>query len=144
MPYTKIRVHLVWATKCREPLLSKKIRQHVFKHIEENAKKKGIQIDEINGHEDHAHVLLSMHANQSIAEIAQLIKGESSYWINKNNLIPGKFEWQDDYFAVSVSEADVNRVREYIRNQETHHTHKTFHEEYTALMKEYESAFSGG
>jgi len=118
--YTKIWIHLVWATKSREPLLAKSVRQKIFTHIRENAREKDIHVDFVNGHIDHVHVLISLNADQTISKIMQLIKGESSYWINKNNLIPQKFEWQDDYFAVSVSELGVNKVREYIKNQGQH------------------------
>jgi len=55
-----------------------------------------------------------------------MIKGESSNWINKNQLTKEKFEWQDEYFAVSVSESHLEFVREYIKNQEEHHQKKTF------------------
>ena len=65
----------------------------------------------------------------------QLIKGESSFWINKNKLTKTKFEWQDDYFVVSVSESQVYKIREYINNQEKHHRRKTFMEEYESFMK---------
>ena len=51
--------------------------------------------------------------------------------------MPQKFEWQDDYFAVSVSESGINSVREYIKNQEEHHKKKTFQEEYDEFMKRY-------
>lgn len=56
---------------------------------------------------------------------------------DKNQMIPAKFEWQDDYFAVSVSESGVNKVREYIKNQEKHHAKKTFQEEYDDFMEKY-------
>jgi REP element-mobilizing transposase RayT len=59
----------------------------------------------------------------------QLIKGESSFWINKNQLTKEKFEWQDEYFAFSVSESVIDKVRDYIKNQEEHHKRKTFEEE---------------
>ncbi|MEX2512456.1 MAG: transposase [Cyclobacteriaceae bacterium] len=58
-----------------------------------------------------------------------MIKGESSFWINKLKLTLEKFEWQDEFFAVSVSESMIDRVRDYIRNQEKHHKRKTFQEE---------------
>ena len=64
----------------------------------------------------------------------QLIKGESSFWINKNKITSTKFEWQDDYFAVSVSESGVDAMREYIKNQEEHHTKKTFQQEYDEFI----------
>lgn len=64
-----------------------------------------------------------------------LIKGESSSWINKNNLCSDKFGWQDQYFAISVSQSVVNRVRDYIRNQENHHKGKDFQLEYDRIVK---------
>ena len=137
MPFLKIWIHLVWATKNRRPLLTKDIRQRVFAHIRENAPLKNIYIDFVNGHIDHVHCLISLNQEQTIAKIMQLIKGESSFWINKNNLCNQKFEWQDDYFAVSVSESGVNNVREYIKNQEEHHKKKTFQEEYDEFIKKY-------
>jgi REP element-mobilizing transposase RayT len=137
MPFTNIWVHLVWATKKRAPLLAKEIRQGVFKHIKENGLKNGIHVDFVNGHVDHVHCLVSLKAEQTITQILQLLKGESSFWINKNNLSKEHFEWQNDYFAVSVSESGLHAVREYIKNQEAHHTKKTFAEEYDEFIRKY-------
>ena len=137
MGYVKMWAHLVWATKKREPVLGKNIRKNIFSHIRENALTKNIQIDFINGHVDHVHILISLNADQTIANTIQLIKGESSYWINKNKLTPQKFEWQDDYFAVSVSESGIDKVRDYIKNQEEHHKKKTFQQEYDEFMERY-------
>jgi REP element-mobilizing transposase RayT len=72
---------------------------------------------------------------QTIAKIAQLLKGESFNWIDKNSLVRSKFEWQDEYFAISVSESDLENVREYIRRQEEHHEKKSFAEEYNELLQ---------
>lgn len=94
-------------------------------------------MDFINGHIDHVHCLVSLNAGQTIGKVVQLLKGESAYWINKNNLISDKFEWQDEYFAVSVSESGVNRLREYIKNQEIHHSKKSFQQEYDEFMIKY-------
>ena len=135
MAFIKVWVHLVWATKNRKPILTPTIRQKVFTHIRENAKSKNIHTDFVNGHTDHVHCLIALNQEQTIAKTVQLIKGESSFWINKNNLCKEKFEWQDDYFAVSVSESGVDRVREYIKNQEEHHRKKTFQQEYDEFME---------
>nr|WP_228467037.1 transposase [Adhaeribacter swui] len=105
------------------------MRTQVFRHIRENAQEKGIYVYMINGHIDHVHCLVSLGLNQNVAKVMQLIKGESAFWINQNNLCPGKFEWQDEYFAVSVSESMVNKVREYIKSQEAHHQLKSYQEE---------------
>lgn len=144
MSYTRIWIHLVWATKRREPLLQQNIRQKLCAHIRENAKVKNIYIDSINGHIDHLHVLLSLSPEQTIARVAQLIKGESSFWINKNKLMSQPFEWQDNYFAVSVSESGISRIREYIRNQEEHHAKRSFQQEYEAFIEKYGFALTEG
>jgi putative transposase len=144
MPMIKVWLHIVWATKSRQALLHKSIRQTVFQHMKKNAQEKDIHVDFINGYVDHVHLLISLNAEQTIAKTVQLIKGESSYWVNKNNLCSEKFEWQDDYFAVSVSESGVNAVREYIKNQEEHHAKKTFQQEYDEFMKKYGFALLPG
>lgn len=88
----------------------------------------------INGYQEHCHALISLGPDQSPCKIMQLIKGESSFWINKNNLTKMKFEWQDEYFAVSVSESMIDKVRTYIKNQEMHHKVNPFNGEYNRLI----------
>jgi len=137
MPFIKIWVHAVWATKRREKLLKKEIRRDVFEHIHQNALKKEILMDCVNGHLEHMHCLFRLKNDQTISKVIQLIKGESSFWINKNKLTKSKFEWQDEYFAVSVSESQVQAVRKYIHNQEEHHKKKPFTQEYEDFVNKY-------
>jgi REP element-mobilizing transposase RayT len=138
MSYINIWAHMVWATKNRQPFLkSKEIREEVFNHIRVKSMEKGIYIDTINGYIEHAHVLISLKGTQSVSDVAQSIKGESSNWINKNLSLPQHFKWQDDYFAVSVSKSDLDTVRNYIRNQEIHHQKVSFRQEYEEFIKSY-------
>jgi REP element-mobilizing transposase RayT len=152
MPFIKVYIHFVWSTKNRVPYLAtKELRQKVWSHIRENAKEKGIFIDFINGYSDHCHCLVSLGVDQTMQKVMQLIKGEPSFWINKNNILNElptelptalavglqKFEWQDEYFAVSVSESMIDIVRNYIKNQEEHHGKKTFQQEYDEFINKY-------
>jgi putative transposase len=137
MSYVKIWVHLVFSTKDRTPLLSKEIRPDVLAHIAENCREKGIFLQVIDGHSEHIHCLISLGKGQTISKVSQLIKGEASFWINKHRLGRGRFEWQDDYFAVSVSESQVQAVVDYIANQEEHHKKKSFSEEVEEFMRKY-------
>jgi REP element-mobilizing transposase RayT len=138
MPFIKVYIHTVWSTKNRTPFLSsKEIRQKVWQHIRENAKKKEIFVDFVNGYSDHCHCLISLGVDQTIQKVMQLIKGESSFWINKQKLTAHKFEWQDEYFAVSVSESMIDRTRNYIKKQEMHHKAKSFKEEYDVFIEKY-------
>ncbi len=138
MSWVRIWIHLVFSTKYNAKLLpSKDLRCKVFEHIKKNANDKGIWLDRCNGYHQHVHCLISLGKKQEISKIAQLIKGESAHWINKNNLIPQKFIWQDDYWAVSVSESHIPAVRKYIDNQEQHHKEITFSEEIEEFMEKY-------
>lgn len=112
-------------------------KSEILNHILVNAKSKGIFIKSINGHKEHIHCLLSLNPDQSLSKVIQLLKGESSFWMNKNELVPRKFEWASEYFAVSVSESQIERVRAYIVGQEEHHKKKSWEEEYDEFMRNY-------
>ena len=144
MAHVKIWVHAVWGTKNHERVLSKEFRQKLYQHIIENAKEKKIYIDSINGDMDHVHCLLVLNADMTIAKAMQLIKGEAAHWTNTSSegtnptkLIMGKLDWADGYYAVSVSESMLVKVREYISNQEEHHKRTTFKNEYEEFIKKY-------
>lgn len=138
MPFVKIYIHFVWSTKNRVQILNTpELRQKTWQHIRENAKKKDLFIDFVNGHAEHCHCLVSLGVDQTISKVMQLIKGESAFWFNKQGLTKQKLEWQDEYFAVSVSESQIETVRNYIKNQEEHHMHKTFQQEYDEFIIKY-------
>jgi len=113
------------------------MRNDLIFHIRENALAKGIFIDHINGYEDHLHALISLASKQSISEVMQKVKGESSFWINKNKLSRIKFEWQDDFYAVSLGIPQLGNLRAYIRNQQQHHEKISFQCELDLLIEEY-------
>ena len=137
MPFVKVMIHAVWGTKNRFPFLLKEIRPAFYSHIAENARLKNLYIDCLNGIEDHIYILMGLNAGITISKTIQLIKGESSFWINKQALVKTRFEWADEYYAVSVSESKLDDVRKYINNQEEHHRKKTFQEECDEFMKHY-------
>jgi REP element-mobilizing transposase RayT len=126
----------VWTTKNRIPFLSDRIRAEVIAHIFENSKVKGIHLNQLNGYFDHLHALISLGAVQNVSDIMRNIKGESSYWINKNKLSRLKFEWQDDYYCVSVGHSHLENLKKYIKNQELHHQKADLENELMILIEE--------
>lgn len=136
MAAVKIYVHVVWGTKNRYPYLTKETREILIRHIKENAREKGVYILEINGYHDHLHCLLALNADMTIAKAVNLIKGESSFWINKNKITRENFKWAAEYYAASVSKSDLPQVVKYIQNQEEHHAKKMFIEVYEEFMNE--------
>ncbi len=106
----------------------------LLEHIKENSIKKGIFIDTLNCVSDHIHLLVSLGTEETIAKTAMLLKGESSLWVNQQKISKTKFEWQDEYIALSVSYSAIDKVRAYTLNQEEHHKKKTFAEEYQEFL----------
>jgi putative transposase len=137
MAYVKNWLHCVWGTKDRIPFLTGKMKFELIEHIRTNAREKNIYIDFIGGYKEHIHCLISLNPDQTLSKVIQLIKGESSFWLNRNKLSGQKFEWAVEYFAVSVSESDLPKIRQYIANQEKHHKTQTWEEEYNELLQRY-------
>ena len=73
--YTKILVHLVWATKKRDKLLTKEACPQVLEHIAAYGRDNNISIDSLNLQMDHVHVLITLLSNQKIDDIVRLLKG---------------------------------------------------------------------
>ncbi|MCL5271368.1 MAG: IS200/IS605 family transposase [bacterium] len=135
--YTRCWLHLVWATKRREPILTGDASARVAGYLREYAAGQGIFPDCNNVQSDHVHALIDLPTNRSIEETVKLLKGASSHWINANPIVAGHFEWQDGYAAFSVSESRRKAVRRYITNQEQHHRRKTFDEEIREFVGSY-------
>ena len=135
--YYKIWLHIVWSTKDRFPFLSPEIRKKLFNHIHAIASEKSYHLSQIIGIEDHVHCLFSFNPKYSISKMINDIKGESSHWLNEQKLLKAKFNWQRGFGVFSVSESNVDGVRNYIKNQEGHHRKITFSEEWNLLLKKH-------
>jgi putative transposase len=133
----KLWVHAIWSTKNREHLLHSTIEQKLYDYITGQLKESGCSVRIINGMPDHVHCLFLLNPQKSISEVMKQIKGSSSHYINKNDLITEKFAWQTGYAAFSISESISDRVYFYIKNQKNHHQKKNFQDEYSEFMKLY-------
>jgi len=91
----------------------------------------------INGMPDHVHFLIGFHTTQSVADLMQDVKADSSQWINENKLTTSRFEWQSGYGVFSYSKSQVPAVINYIQNQKQHHYKKTFLEEYKLFLDKF-------
>jgi putative transposase len=135
MSYVKNWLHCVWGTKNRTHFLTDEIRKDLIRHIRENARIKNIYIDSIDGSSDHLHCLISLNPDLALSKVIQLIKGESSFWMNKNKKSKERFAWAVEYYAVSLSVSDVRTVRRYIKNQKEHHMKDSWEKELNEYMK---------
>ena len=135
--YTRCWIHLIWGTHNREKILTKEACEQLKTYLLSYAKEKNIYIKQLFVNPDHVHILLDLPTDMTIEDVAHLLKGSSSNWINKSNLLRRKFAWGRGYGAFSVSQSLVNKVCDYIANQEEHHRTKSFSEEYEEFIKLY-------
>ncbi len=125
-----IVVHLVFSTKDRRPLLRDEERVQLHAYIAGVLKNLDSQLIEINSVRDHIHILFAQSKNHAPAKIVEQIKTASSTWIKTCNAWYSDFAWQTGYGEFSVSPIHIEPVREYIRDQETHHRQEDFQTEY--------------
>ena len=131
----KIYVHVIFATKGREPMIPPEYESEIYQRLQSNLIKMGADVLAINGMEDHVHLLLKLAATKSISETIRWSKGETSHWFN-NKLMKNSdhyLYWQDGYAAFSVSEKELNSVEQYIQNQKGIHEQRAFAEEIEIL-----------
>ena len=135
--YSRVWLHIVWATLERRPLLTKPAAAKLWAYLHDYAKEKKIYMKINFVNPDHVHALVDLPTDLAIEDMMQLFKGSSSHWVNEQNLIAGKFGWGRGYGVFSVSESGVAEVCAYIANQEEHHRKRDFAEELKLFVERY-------
>ena len=133
--HTNLLYHVVFSTKCRIPLITKKLQDELYRYIGGIIHAEGGVSLELGGTNDHIHLLVKFKPAVSVSVMLGRIKANSSKWANENKMKLRKFGWQEGYAAFSVSESQVGEVARYIQRQEEHHRKQTFQEEYVALLR---------
>lgn len=133
--YSQIYIHIVFAVKGRDNLISSKWKEELYKYITGVITNEGQKLLAINGMPDHIHILIGLKPNVSLSNLVRDIKSNSSRFINDRKWIAGKFEWQNGFGAFSYGHSQLTDVINYIRNQEEHHKTRTFREEYIQFLK---------
>lgn len=114
----------------------------LFKYIWGIIKKTKGTLFQINGTEDHIHILMDLHPTIALADMIKKIKIDTNKYIKRNQLFPHFTNWQDGYAAFTFSENDKERLVRYVKNQEKHHQRISFIDEYKQLLKENNIDFS--
>jgi REP element-mobilizing transposase RayT len=130
-------IQIVFAVKRRQNLIQKKKKDELHKYICGIVNGKEQKVYAIGGVEDHIHILVSIKPNIAISDLVRDIKANSSKWINENEFVRGKFQWQEGFGAFSYAQSQLDNVIAYINNQEQHHQKKTFKDEYLTLLQKF-------
>ena len=139
--YTQIYYHIVFSTKNRHRVLDKNQRESLLRYAWGIVNNHRCHLYRINAVEDHLHLLTSLHPSVSLADLPKSLKTGSSVWIKENRIFPAFDYWQEGYGAFTLSIRDKDPIIEYIKNQEEHHRHESFLDEYRRLLHEADIAF---
>ena len=136
--YTQIHIQTVFTVQDRSCIIRKAWEKELYKYITGIIQNHGHKVLAINGIPDHVHVFFGMRPTESLSDLIQDVKGDSSKWINKKGLVTGRFSWQEGFGGFSYSKSQVDHVIDYIKDQEIHHRRRTFIEEYLEFLEKFE------
>ena len=136
--YTQIHIQIVFAVKFRAAQIAPTWKANLHRFITKLVQNAGHKMLQVNSMPDHIHIFVGLRPDDAISNLVRTVKSESTKWINNEKFTAQKFHWQSGYGAFSYSKSDVQRVIQYIQNQEAHHKRKTFLEEYQEFLKRFE------
>ena len=139
--FSNLLFHIVYSTKYRKPTIAPNWEDELYGYIGGIIRERQGVLLRINGMPDHVHILAKLNPSIAISDVVRDVKANSSRWINERSDVVLPFEWQKGYAVFSVSESQVDAVRNYIANQKTHHEKKTFEDEFLALLKRHNIPF---
>jgi len=132
---SKIYLHVIFSTKNREADILPQHREEMFSYIAGALDNLGCPTVIVGGTSNHIHALFCMSRTKTVSDIVREVKASATKWYKEK--LRCNFQWQQGYGVFSVSQSKADVVRQYIANQEEHHRHKTFQEEYREFLTSY-------
>jgi REP element-mobilizing transposase RayT len=137
-----VYIHLVFSTKDRRPFLrDKTVRDSLHAYMGGVSKTLDCPPLIVGGVEDHVHLLCRFARTITQAEWVKELKRISNGWLKEHGRDYADFEWQGGYADFSVSQSNLEQVKQYIASQEEHHRKMTFQDELRTLLRKHEIEF---
>ena len=136
--YSQISIHAVFAVKGRENFIIAPWQDQLHRYLSGIITSNGATSRAVGGWKDHVHIFFGMPVTTCLSDFMSIVKASSSKWINEQQFIKGKFQWQSGYGAFSHSKSQRDGVINYIMGQQEHHRVRTFKEEYLKILSDYE------
>jgi putative transposase len=130
--YPNVLIHCVFSTRNREDLIPDELRLRLWKYFAGIGKNHNIPVLCAGGVANHAHLLIALPSDISLAKAMQVLKANSSRWLGEHGI---KFAWQEGYGAFSVSSSNAAVVKQYIEHQPEHHGTRSYEDEFVTLLK---------
>jgi REP element-mobilizing transposase RayT len=139
--FTNHLFHIVFSTKERQRFLQAQAKDRIMEYTGGIVRSKGGVLLDINGTDDHVHMLVKLAANTHLPKFVGDVKANSSRWISQAFQELRSFAWQPGYSSFTVSESLWRSVAGYIQKQEDHHRKRSFEEELRQLLRKHNIDF---
>ncbi|MEI6748155.1 MAG: IS200/IS605 family transposase [Bacteroidales bacterium] len=134
--YRQILFHLIFRTKDSRKTIVREHSEQLYAYLMGFIKNKNCFLYQINGMEDHLHILSDLHPSIALAEYMRDMKASSSMWLKHSGKFPEFEGWADGYAALTYGWKDKDMIVNYIKKQQEHHKVETFEVELRRLLKE--------
>jgi putative transposase len=135
--HTRIWIHLMFSTKNCAPLIHSSVKDDIFEHLRAQLLEMGCAPKLITGMPDHVHLLFLYNPTIALCDIVQQLKGNTSHWINDNDLSSFKFVWQRGFTAFSEGEEGLSELIEKLEKQAEYHSLRSYLHEVDELTGEH-------
>ena len=137
MSYTSLHYHIVFSTKERRAYLDPEGNERLNAYFGGMIRNMKAKLHSINNTADHIHLAVGLSSDILLSSFVRLLKTNSSKWVHETFESLQTFSWQEGYSAFSVSYSGMDKVIQYIENQQAHHKKLSFEEELTLLLEKH-------
>ena len=133
--YTNLLYHIVFSTKDRRQIITSEYESRLYDYIGGTIRGVGGISLELNGTEDHIHLLAKLRPDHAVSDVLRDLKANASGWMHDVFPELKDFSWQRGYGAFTVSQSHVEEVRRYILRQKEQHAKISFRDEFIQFLK---------
>jgi putative transposase len=133
--YTNLLYHIVFSTKERRPLIRPEYEPRLYEYIGGTLRGLGGVSLELNGTADHVHLLAKLCPDRALSDVLRKLKANATGWMHDVFPAVKDFSWQRGYGAFTVSQSNVEALRNYLRRQKEHHAKISFRDEFIQFLK---------
>jgi len=135
--YRQHLYHIVFRTKDSSLTIKQDHSNDLYAYITGIIKHKKSHLYRINGIANHLHILTDINPSLAPIDFVKDIKVSTSLWMKNCSFFPTFKGWAVGYGSFTCAYKDLDRLIDYIKNQQEHHRRVSFEEEYRKLLLEY-------
>ena len=118
----QIHAHLVFVTKYRKKVFDEQHYESMKTYFEKVCGDFNVSLEEVDGEDDHVHLLINYPPTLSLSKLVNSLKGVSSRLLRKDHPEIAKHYWNGglwspSYFAASCGGAPLEIIKQYIEQQ---------------------------